>query len=650
MHSPALWSIETAGAEMERVALMNERVQNAAYHYVISWRAGEHPTNEQAFDALTTTLAALGMQEHQWIGAVHRNTEHFHTHVAVNRINPETLKSVYPKQDWIALDRACRELEIKHGWSHTRGTHTVEPGSDNAPHIVRTPRGFSTELKAPTTTRARDFTAWNGLESFQEWVGKEPADHLKRALEKSNVTWQSVHKSLAAFNLEYCKRGSGAVVIDRVSPGKFYAKASHIGRFASLGRLEAHLGPFEARKDPHLQQESCQRDLSAKSIARSYQRDTEERHGNQEHRRTKRHALYERYAAAKSQWERTEGHKIELAWWQQKTTEKARFERLRADNRSAREQIKRSKTSVNKRVLYSIQSYVAAAKREALQLLIRKERADLKAQQAVGRPRPWREWLAEQAAMGDNAAQAALRGLRYRERKERRTETPRIEVGVVAGLETPNKAVLGALQWTADDRGVNYHLNNALAFRDEGAKVIFSDASDDSIRAGLLLCREKWARGLNISGRDEFKVKAGALAREMRIHVLGAETMEGRRNPDLAKQRHEIYTESKVATVDLKRLCREYGKPVSNSQPRAGRQHTGTVIAIGSGAEGGAIVAIDAGREIVVVRTDTQPTTYLQSKVGDWVRVRACRPDTGHALAWRLAKVQRTGPNLERGP
>ncbi len=98
---------------MEHVASLHERVQGTLYHYVLRWRGVESPTDGQAFDAVAATLPALHMRGHQRVAAVHRNTDHVHTHVTVNPFNPKTLKSVYPKGDWLTLDRACWELELK---------------------------------------------------------------------------------------------------------------------------------------------------------------------------------------------------------------------------------------------------------------------------------------------------------------------------------------------------------------------------------------------------------------------------------------------------------------------------------------------------------------------------------------------------------
>ena len=641
-HSQNVWSVKTAAAEMEGIALMNERVNDSVYHYVLSWRAGENPSDAQAFDAITATLTAMKMHDHQWIGAVHRNTDHVHAHVGVNRIHPETLKSVYPKRDWIILDRVCRELELKHGWSHSPGPHSVELGDDDAPYVVRRQRNLSDEAKAVPTTRARDFSAWSGLESFQDWVGKEPAKYLKRALQKPAVDWQCVHKSLAYFGLEYRKSGSGAVVVDRDCPEKLHAKASHIGRFASLRRMEACLGPYEPVRDSPSHERTHHQDSLPDLGIKSYRQQVEGHGMRRKHRRAEREALYQKYAAAKTEWECTQGCKNALAWQQQRTSEEARFERLRAENLAARGRIKTSTVTGNKKLLHSLRVYVAATKREALRLRIRQEREDLKAAQNVGRPGAWRGWLTEQAQVGDMDARHALRGLRYRDRRDRHRESE-ITIGAVVGLETPRKALLDTLCWTADDRGVNYLCNGVAIFRDEGQRVVFKDMGDDNIRAGLMLCREKWAKGLHISGTDEFKSRAMALATEMNIRIVYQDLQIPKRSLEPPESLKDPLVETRARganAVDPEQLSSQCGKPLLDCATRFGHPHTGKLVAAGCNTLGEGVVVIDAGRVLAVIHTSVRTATDLQPKVGRFVRAHSS------GLQWQVVDFQRAGPDL----
>ncbi len=616
---------------------MNERVKDAVYHYVLSWRAGENPTDSQAFDAVSATLTALNMHDHQWIGAIHRNTGHVHTHVAVNRINPLTYRSVYPKLDWIALDQECRLLEVKHGWSQSPGPHSIEVGNDNIVHVMRTQREISEIAKSAPTARARDFAAWNGVGSFQEWVGGAPADALKRALQKSAVTWQDVHRSLKAFDLEYRTKGSGAVVVDRSAPDRLHAKASHLGRFASIGQLAARLGPYESAYVVPMERHIARDELTSTS-AGSYGSCTEKCVPLSGPGQIERPALFVRYSAAKAAWEATEGRKRQFAWGQQRAGERKRTEALRVANRKARERIKALPANQNKRAMYSVQTFIAAARHDALQRQIQQERQQLRTERKSRDLGTWRDWLACQATAGDKVAMYTLRRIRYRQRAERRSQVPRIEFGSVTGGDDPRKPILAGLNWLADAQGVDYRIDRTTMFRDEGRRVVFREISDDAIRAGLMLCREKWSCGLCVSGTDEFKAKAITIAAAMLIYI--SEPALRRTPSDIsANHSHGTSAAMREKTIDdlleLERLADVCKKPIVTVEPRAGRQHTGKVIIAESTGSGHGFLVIDVGRELAIMRTSADTAARMKSNVGRRIIARADKTrDSSGSFAW----------------
>jgi hypothetical protein len=649
--SDAVFSAATAGIEMERVARRNERVKDAAYHYILSWRSGEDPTDSQAFDAVSETLSALDMADHQWIGAVHRNTRHVHTHVAVNRVNPATYESVYPKGDWIALDLACRQLEMRHGWGHSPGPHVVEADTDNSPNIVRMRRDCSEVAKPSPTSKARNFAAWSGVESFQEWVGKSPADSLRRALEKPDVNWQDVHETLKSFNLEYRPKGSGAVVVDCSTPERLCAKASHVGRFASFGQLVSRLGPFEHRREYSSPRHSPEQ-VQAVESKTSYHGVAQKRIQYQEQLRVTPNELFKRYEAAKSEWEAAEGRKVQQVWSRQKNSEHARIEALREENRAVRKRIKTSPKHDNKRILYSVQAFAAAAKREALQRRLREERRELRALQNSRNVGTWREWLTRQATAGDKGAVEVLRRIRYRDRAERRSHEPRIKIGSVTCVDAPCKIVLEGVNWVADARGVDYRVNDTIMFRDEGRRVVFRDLGDDAIWAGLLLCREKWARGLCLSGTDEFKTKVGLMAATMRIRIADPMVKQHVSNLGAAKiwpALTESPNDSSAFTKDFERLVAGHRKPIVNAELRIGRRHTGKMIAAENDAGRSGIVVIDVGRELAILRTSADTAGRLKTAVGRWISARAVSTRSeSNTVVWRFVDALGVDPVLER--
>ncbi len=80
---------------------------------------------------------------------------------------------------------------------------------------------------------------------FSGVEGREPAQQLKRLLERSDMKWQHVRESLAGFNLEYRAKGSGAVVIDRDKPDKLHPKPATWAASPRWNPEEGRLGSFE---------------------------------------------------------------------------------------------------------------------------------------------------------------------------------------------------------------------------------------------------------------------------------------------------------------------------------------------------------------------------------------------------------------------
>src|SRR3984957_5239293 len=80
--------------EMIDLAEIAKRSPQPVQHWILSWRENEQPTTAQDDEAVRMFLGEMGFAEHQAIYALHRNTNIWHVHVAVNRVNPETEKLV----------------------------------------------------------------------------------------------------------------------------------------------------------------------------------------------------------------------------------------------------------------------------------------------------------------------------------------------------------------------------------------------------------------------------------------------------------------------------------------------------------------------------------------------------------------------------
>ncbi|MCV4731434.1 relaxase/mobilization nuclease domain-containing protein, partial [Escherichia coli] len=102
---------------------------DSVFHYILSWQSHESPRPEQIYDSVRHTLKSLGLADHQYVSAVHTDTDNLHVHVAVNRVHPET--GYLNRLSWSQekLSRACRELELKHGFAPDNGCWVHAPGN-----------------------------------------------------------------------------------------------------------------------------------------------------------------------------------------------------------------------------------------------------------------------------------------------------------------------------------------------------------------------------------------------------------------------------------------------------------------------------------------------------------------------------------------
>jgi hypothetical protein len=80
------------------LAELAKRSPQPVQHWILSWREGEQPSAAQADDAVRMFLGEMGLVDHQAIYALHQDTNNWHLHLAVNRVNPETEKLVTGEQ------------------------------------------------------------------------------------------------------------------------------------------------------------------------------------------------------------------------------------------------------------------------------------------------------------------------------------------------------------------------------------------------------------------------------------------------------------------------------------------------------------------------------------------------------------------------
>lgn len=221
------------GQKTEMIALAREPTHSRmpVQHWIFSWQEGEQPTREQVEEVVNIFLEKMGLEGHQTVYGLHYDTDNYHLHIAVNRMNPETGKVVLPFNglDIREAHKIVAFVEHKQGWaSEGKSMYAVLENGELARR--RTGR----EIKPKQA--ALDFEHATGEKSAQRIAQERGHSVIKNA-----KSWTELHEKLAAVGLRFEKKGSGAIIF----VGEIAVKASSVDRAFSMGKLCKKLGDFE---------------------------------------------------------------------------------------------------------------------------------------------------------------------------------------------------------------------------------------------------------------------------------------------------------------------------------------------------------------------------------------------------------------------
>lgn len=236
-----LGSLESAAEQMRGIAKENPRVEDPVFHYILSWPSHERPEVKDMLDAARDSIAALGMAEHQYIIAIHANTDNLHAHIELNRIHPKTHKAKHIEWARKTLHLAARKAELKYGWSHDKGLYEVQVVNGQKVILER-----ENPKKQKAEGRANLFETWNGEQSFETWCRESPTHGLKKFLPTFS-NWQDLHSFLAAYGIEIIDSGGGGMQVRTLTEDgekPVIVSASKAFRFLKRKDLEGRFGPF----------------------------------------------------------------------------------------------------------------------------------------------------------------------------------------------------------------------------------------------------------------------------------------------------------------------------------------------------------------------------------------------------------------------
>ncbi|MFZ5625228.1 MAG: relaxase/mobilization nuclease domain-containing protein [Gemmatimonadota bacterium] len=112
---------ELAATFMRATASQSDRVEKPVYHVALSFDpsdAIDQPTMERVADRV---LERLGLAGHQVVIVAHRDRQHPHLHLFVNRVHPETGKAWERWRDQPVIQQTLREIEREFGFREVPG-------------------------------------------------------------------------------------------------------------------------------------------------------------------------------------------------------------------------------------------------------------------------------------------------------------------------------------------------------------------------------------------------------------------------------------------------------------------------------------------------------------------------------------------------
>lgn len=472
-----LTSLETAAIEMSAVAGLNTRINDPGYHVILSWGEGEHPTDEQMVEAADRALEALGMADHQAVFGVHRDRDHQHIHMVINRIHPVKFRGNNCGHDFAKLEKVCRRVERVQGWSQDRGRFKVEIDPENpedislvkyendrARHVDKPPRPTQTEIR------------------YEMREGREPLDDLKDDITSVCLdarSWEEIGEKLRALGVGYERKGSGAVIRSTTDSAEVL-NASSIHRNLSRAHMERRLGAMpediitprvvdapgevSAREKKTAADEQRQRERAAKKQegsealaalqtlglkrdeiktaetsmekkARLDARDAAEakRMAAREKRENEREARLKKSAAWNAEREvlRADYRKVQTAHWQtQRAAGQQAYRELMQGHQGQKKYLwtqqkgrqdwlyRHIPRGLVRGAFLMVHRGISAVEKRELEKRQTAERAALAAHHQHRKPIEYRDWLAREAAAGREAAQRALYGMKCRERQQ----------------------------------------------------------------------------------------------------------------------------------------------------------------------------------------------------------------------------------------
>jgi hypothetical protein len=444
----------------------------------------------------------------------HDDRKHFHIHIMVNKVHPETFKAHTPYRNWLILDAAVRFLEAKHGWTHTAGPTRWDEELKQAVPTSRSERNALRTARQHPTGAAAKVEHYHDEESLQTYIRREMDPRVRQLLIRRNVTWNDLHLLLSEAHLRLEKAESGGYTVLAIDHN-IRVKASDVFRSNFAGKVnrqatETALGPW-APASTSIQH-------SAPHPAHPNERNPAQREERKAQRRADRSSLMSEYNLY-----RNRQREVCKAFT---TDGRECTQYLREVLRQQKKEIRVSALSwPDKKVLLS-----QAAAHSVLEVRALKQSIQKRRQEAF--PKNLRSWVADRADEGDVRAAAQLRGWRYADQRNQRRLNARLESDALH-IEPPSEndsgtdwadfeqqrladqqkqqalanQIAATRIWTINRKtgDVSYTLNGRVSVIDRGRFVTVLNQDEAAIVFGLEMAVQKYGSRIACTGSKKWK-------------------------------------------------------------------------------------------------------------------------------------------------
>lgn len=490
------FSLATAATEMNMVGMQNTRCQDPVYHVILSWPESERPVADQIFDSARHCMKRMGMEGHQYVFAIHDDTDNLHCHLTINRVSPVSYKAASLYNDRYILDRSCRELELKHGWKHDNGPFMVN--NDGA--IVR-----KRNLYKSGPAAARELEHFSDKESLFTYAVGNCREKLDALFMQAGYRWDDIHDVLTCAGLELRQKGEGLAIYDLYDETQRPVKASSIHPELTLNSQQEFAGAYTP--SPVIREVNragrnvilTDVDITSRYDNLLHCRDRGARADRRIARAEARQDLIACYKAYKTSFVRPGISQDDV---------RSRFRELSAQYRIRKNNVRlRERDPLLRKLMFRALEVEKMKDMAALRLKVRDERQALKDNPA-SRCLTYRGWVEVQAMQHDAAAISQLRGWAYREKRNNRTApiSGNIILNAVADdIKPPH--IRGYDTQVNRDGAVVYSSEGKPVLLDRGARIEVANVLEEkgkSLMAALHIGSVKSGEKVEVRGEPGF--------------------------------------------------------------------------------------------------------------------------------------------------